>query len=324
MRAVRFHGTGDVRVESVPDPVVDPGEVLLEPLAAGVCGTDLHIVDGEFPAAAPVILGHEVAGRVVAVGAAVNGLRVGDLVAVQPNVSCGLCASCRLGREHLCTARRAYGVDLDGGMASLMAVPARFAYLLPPHVDPAIGALTEPLACCVHAMDRLAPRSGLPLLVMGCGPAGALLVALARHLGLHPIVAADPRPDRRDLALRMGADSAVEPSELEPGFAYLIDAVGSAPVLRECLRLAAPGATVLVFGVATPSAVLDVRPYEVYAKELTLLGTAVNPFTQSRAVELLDRLPLARLRVTTYPLDSALDALDAARRGDVEKVQIAR
>jgi threonine dehydrogenase-like Zn-dependent dehydrogenase len=295
---------------------------VLEPLAVGVCGTDLRIVDGEFPAAAPVILGHEVAGRVVALGPGVDTPRVGDLVAVQPNVPCGACGACRLGREHLCATRRAYGVDLDGGMAELMALPARYAYRVPPRIDPARAALTEPLACCVHAMDRLAPRSGQPVLVMGCGPAGALLVALARHLGLHPVVAADPRPDRRALALRMGADDAVPPSELESGFAYLIDAVGSASVLRTCVRLAAPGATVLVFGVAAPDAVLEVRPYELYAKELTLLGTAVNPFTQSRAVALLDRLPLDGLRVTAYPLARTLDALAAARRGDTDKVQI--
>jgi threonine dehydrogenase-like Zn-dependent dehydrogenase len=321
MRAVRFHATGDVRVEPVPDPVPGPGEVLLEPLAVGVCGTDLHIVDGDYPASAPVVLGHEVAGRVVSPA---GDLRVGDLVAVQPNVPCGECASCRLGREHLCSSRLAYGVNLDGGMAELMVVPARYAYRVPAQTDPSVAALTEPLACCVHAMDRLAPRSGLPLLVMGCGPAGALLVALARHLGLYPIVAADPRPDRRDLALRMGADSAVDPSALEPGFAYLIDAVGSAAVLETCVRLAAPGATVLVFGVAAPAAVLPVRPYEIYAKELTLLGTAVNPFTQSRAVELLGRLSLAGLRIATYPLARAIEAFAAARAGTADKVQLSR
>jgi len=320
MRAVRFHGAGDLRVESVPEPLPGPDEVLLEPLAVGVCGTDLHIVDGEFPARPPVVLGHEVAGRIVAVGSAVDGARVGELVAVQPNVPCGGCGPCRLGREHLCAARRAYGVDLDGGMAERMVLPARLAFPVPPDTDPTLAALTEPLACCVHAMDRLAPRSGLPLLVMGCGPAGALLVALARQSGLGPIVAADPRPDRRDLALRMGADSALDPDSLEGEFAYCVDAVGSPSVLETCMRLAAPGGTVLVFGVAAPSAVASVRPYAIYAKELTVLGTAVNPFTQSRAIELLGRLPLHQFRRATFPLDRAAEALVAARARSADKV----
>lgn len=216
MRAVRFHGPGDLRVEDVPEPVPGLDDVLIRPRAVGVCGTDVHILDGGYPARAPVTLGHEVAGQVVTVGSAVAGVSVGDLVTVQPNLPCDTCPQCRQGMEHLCDNRLAFGVELDGGMADLLLVPARAAYPVPAGTPWQVAALAEPLACCVHGMDRLAPRSGLPLLVCGCGPAGVMLIALARLSGLAPIVAADPRADRRDLALRFGADLALDPTE--PGF----------------------------------------------------------------------------------------------------------
>lgn len=333
MKAVRFHGVADLRIDDLPEPEPAAGEVLLAPAAVGVCGTDTHILDGHYPARPPVTLGHEVGARVIELGRGVTGLSVGDLVTVEPHKYCGVCPYCRLGMEHMCVNKQTYGVYLDGGMAERMVVPARVAYRLPPHITPTAAALTEPLACCVHGMDRLAPRSGLPLLVMGAGPAGAILIALARLSGLHPIVAADTRAGRRDLAARMGADIVLDPAEEDfdahaqeatdgLGFPYLTDTVGSPAVVETCVRLASRGATILVFGVAAPEAQARVRPNEIYTKELTLLGTASNPFTHLRATGLLTRLPLHELHVATYPLDKAREAIEAARQGAVDKVQI--
>lgn len=126
-----------------------PAEVRLEPLAVGVCGTDAHIVAGTFAARDGVVLGHEVCGRVVETGSAVRGLAVGDLVTVEPHLYCTACSFCRAGREHLCPDKAGYGVRLDGGMTESMVVPARIAYRLPPGTPPWIGALAEPLGCCI-------------------------------------------------------------------------------------------------------------------------------------------------------------------------------
>jgi L-iditol 2-dehydrogenase len=334
MRAVRYHGPGDLRVDDLPEPQPGCGEVLLRPEAVGVCGTDTHIVDGEFPAAAPVTLGHEVCGTVVGVGPGVDDPKPGDLVTVEPHRYCGRCPYCRLGAEHLCLRKQAYGVNLDGGMAELMVVPARVAYRLPPGTPPRVGALTEPVACCMHGMDRLAPLSGLPLLVFGCGPAGAVLVALARLSGLGPIVVVEGRASRRRLAERMGADVVLDAADGgyreqartaagELGFPYLVDAVGSPAILEDAVTLAARGGRILVFGVAAPDAVARIRPQEVFAKELTVLGSVINPYTHHRAVGLLPRLGLDRLDVATFPLERAAAALDAQRGGVPDKVQLA-
>lgn len=333
MKSVRFHHPGDIRLDDIPDPRPGPGEVLLRPQAVGICGTDTHIVDGDFPAASPVVLGHEICATVVETGPGVIDVSPGDLVTVEPHRYCGSCAYCRLGAEHLCLRKEAYGVHLDGGMAELVVVPARVAYRLPSETPPGIGAMTEPVACCLHSMDRLAPISGLPVMVFGCGPAGAVMIALARLQGLRPIVAVEGRPGRRKLAERMGADLVLDPADdsyLKQavaatdglGFPFLIDAVGSPAILENAIGVAARGGRILIFGVAAPGAHASIRPQEFFAKELTLLGSVINPYTHHRAIGILPRLGLDRLEIATFPLSRVDDALHAQRSGAADKIQI--
>ena len=336
-RAVRFAGPGDVRLTAEDERPLAPHEVRLHPLAVGVCGTDAHIVDGSFPAEPGVVLGHEVCGRVVEVGDGVRGAtapRVGDLVTVEPHDYCTACTWCRAGQEHLCSGKRGYGVRLDGGMAESMVVPGRIAYVLPPDTVPWIGALCEPVACCVHAVDRLGVVAGEALLVLGSGPAGAVLIALGRLLGATPVVAADTREPRRDLARRMGADVVFDPRDPQQrahaldvtdgeGFPAVVDAVGSSAVLEQALSMARRGGRVLEFGVAAPDDVAAVRPHDLFSRELTLLGSVINPWTHQRAVALLPRLGLERLTAAFHGLDEFDDALAAQRRGDVDKVFVA-
>ena len=325
MKAVRFHGCGNLRLDelAVPDP--QPTEVRVRPLAAGVCGTDAHILRGEFPATPPVVLGHEVAGVVEAVGTEVKGLAEGDLVTVQPNTYCGVCRYCRMGREHLCPDLRAYGVHMNGGFAQAMVVPGRVVYRLPSGMDARLACLAEPLACCVHGMDRLAVRSGSTVLVIGAGLIGLMLTRLPRLAGAGLIVASEPQELRRAVALEFGADRAVDPNQegtKEPlaatqgqGFDFVIDAVGSAATFEQAIDAAARGATILVFGVAPMPATASVRPYDIYARELAVLGSFINPYTHERAVHLLPQMGLEKLRIETYPLGEFRKAFEAQMAG---------
>lgn len=332
MKAMRYHGNGQLRLDDIPTPSVGPGDVLLAPQAVGVCGTDAHIVSGHFTSEPPVVLGHEVSATVVEMGAEVPNLAVGDLVTVEPHLYCRACTYCRTGMEHMCLGKRAPGVHLDGGMAECLVVPHHIAFKLPEGTSPEHGAMTEPLACCTHAMDRLAPRSGLPLVIFGCGPAGSMMIGLARLAGLGPIIAVDPKSSRQELARKMGADVTLEPGddlderilELTGGLGapYVIDAVGSAAVLENCIRIASRGARILVFGVADPDATAAVRPNEIFTKELTLLGTAINPSTHHRAMHLLGRLPLETWRTVSFPLGDLEGALREQAAGEVDKVFI--
>lgn len=333
MKAIRFHGIGDLRIDELPDPEPGPGEVLIAIEAAGMCATDTHILDGHFFAATPVILGHEFSGRIVGVGAGVSASRIGELITCEPHEYCRACLYCQIGQEHMCVDKRAYGVHLDGGMADFAVVPARLAYAIPEGISPLFGAMTEPIACSVHAFDRLSPISGLPIAIHGCGPAGTILIGLAKNSGLSPIIAIDPRPERRQLALRAGSDVVLDPAdpaftdilmELTEGYGlmYQIDAVGSPKVIETAIRVAARRGTILFFGVAAPEATATIHPQEIYAKELSLLGTAINPFTHRRAVGMLHRLPLDQLRTAMFGIEQAAEAFQAQREGTADKIFI--
>jgi threonine dehydrogenase-like Zn-dependent dehydrogenase len=334
VKALRFHGLHDLRLDELPDPTPGPGEVRIRPLAVGICGTDVHILDGSYASRPPVTLGHEVAGIIDAVGRDVRHAREGDLVTVEPHRFCGVCRYCRLGSEHMCLDKQAFGVHLDGGMATMEIVPERIAYRLPDGLDPRIGALAEPLSCCVHAMDRLAPRSGTSIGLWGAGPAGLIMLTLFRIAGLTPIVVFEPDVARRQSALAFGAHAVVDPmadgwqEQVQQvvggaGFDYIVEAVGSPRVLESAIPLAARQGTILVFGVANPGETAAIRPQEVYAKELTILGTAINPYTHHRAVELLPELGLDRLGIKTFPLEAHAEAFVAQKQRVAGKVQFA-
>jgi threonine dehydrogenase-like Zn-dependent dehydrogenase len=280
-----------------------------------------------------VILGHEIAGVVDAVGSGVASVAEGDLVTVQPNLFCGSCYFCRLGREHLCLHRSAIGVDLDGGLAEALVAPASSAYRLPRGLDARIGCLAEPVACCLHGVDRLAPLDGLPLLIFGAGPAGLILLRLARLQGAAPIVAVEPNEARRAAARTFGAHHVLDPTRDDwrelalalsggHGFDAVIEAVGAVTTFEAAIALAASGGKVLVFGAAPAEALAQVRPHELFARELTLIGTVINPRTQERAVEMLAALGLDAMTIATFPLEHAHEAFDAHVAGTAAKVEV--
>ncbi len=334
MKAIRFHGPGDLRLEEMPMPVPGPLDIRVRPVAVGICGTDTHILRGEFPAARPVVLGHEIAGVVEAAGSSVKGVHEGDLVTIEPHVYCTECRYCRLGMEHLCLEKRAFGVHLNGGLEEAVVVPARTAYRLPAGIDARIGCMAEPLACCVHGMDRLSPRSGAPLLILGAGPAGLILTRLAMLAGASPIVVSEPNPQRRVAAIEFGADHAIDPNSEHSreqlrdltgghGFDAVIEAVGSPATFELAIELAARAGKILVFGVAPMEATARVRPFDVFVREITIIGSVINPYTHERAVHLLPRMGLEKLAVTAYPIDRFREAFDAqASVSSATKIQI--
>lgn len=335
MNAVRFYGIGDLRLEELPVPTPKPGEIRIRPLAAGICGTDLHIFHGEAPSTPPVVLGHEVAGVVDAIGAGVKNFHDGDLVTLQPNTYCGLCRFCRSGREHLCSGLVAYGVNVNGGFAEAMVMPASVAHRLPSGLDPKIGCLAEPLACCVHGMDNLAVQSGSTVLVIGAGPIGLMLTRLSQLAGASLVAVSEPNQSRREGALSFGADVVLDPSAEGfketvdgltngEGFDNVIDAVGSAPTFAQAITLAARGAKVLVFGVAPMDAVSTISPFDIYRRELRIIGSFINPYTHDRAVGLLPHMGFDKLQINSYVLTNYMEAFKPIpTSGAACKVQLA-
>jgi L-iditol 2-dehydrogenase len=331
MRALRYHGHPVLQLDELPFPDPSPKTIVIRPLAVGIDGTDAHVLAGEFPAVVPIVPGHEIAGIVDRIGKDVKNLHEGDLVCIEPHEYCGICRYCRTGREHLCVDKKAFGFHLNGGLAEAMLVPERVAYPVPNGLGPEIGCLAEPVSCCIHAMDRLHPVSGLGVIIFGAGTAGCILIKLAQLAGLTPIVAVELQDDRREMARLFGADEVLDP-KLEgwkdraltttggEGFDFLIDAVGSTSIINDALTMTARGARILVFGVSHPDAELIIKPYEIFREELSIVGTVINPYTHYRAVELLPDLDLEYLTIQGFPLREYKDAYGALGHGG--KVEI--
>lgn len=330
MRAIVIDQPGSFDLTDVPEPTPDPGEVLVAPRAVGICGTDLHIIDGEFPPAPyPLVPGHEFAGEVVGVGAGVTGLRVGDRVAVDPSLFCGECHYCRRRRGNLCEQWGAIGDTVDGAFAELVAVPARNAYRIGEDLSWAAGALVEPLACVVHGLTRLALPPGSDLLVVGAGTIGLLHVQAARHCGAASISVIDTQPDRLALAARMGADATASSVEelVETrgrGFDYAIEATGVPAATTTALAGLARGATLLIFGVAPAEARLEISPFRVYNDEITVLGSmaVLDTFEPALTIMRAGHIDADAMVTHTVPLEGFGDAIALVRARAGLKTQV--
>jgi 2-desacetyl-2-hydroxyethyl bacteriochlorophyllide A dehydrogenase len=328
MWAVRVDADRSVRLQEVPVPAPGPGQVLVRVAACGICGTDRHIARGEYPSARPVTLGHEVCGVVVEHGSQIarDVAAAGSLVAIDPNIACGACVPCRRGDSCLCEHRLAIGVDVDGGLAEFVVAPQSQIYPLPPAVAPAWGALCEPLACCLHALDLAAIKPGASVVVVGGGVTGQFMVQLARLAGAGHVLLATRQAGRRSLAERLGATASIDPAQhdvvwqvagpegLLPGGADVaIECVGSTTTFEQCLALVRRGGTVVLFGVAPRADLARISPFEIFARELRVLGSYLNPHTHGRAVDLVasGRLALDPLISRRVDLAAAVDAIVA-------------
>ena len=222
MRALIFHAPRRIVVEQRDDPVPGPGEVILRTDAAGICASDLRVFRGEKHAAAGVIPGHEITGAVAAVGAGVDGVALGDRVAVYPIVACGRCDFCRRGLRNRCQSRRTLGYDLDGGIAEYVRVPAPIVgqgqlMPIPDGVPAERAAMTEPTACVLNSLESCRFRAGASVAIIGAGPMGLSHIILARALGAGPVVVAEPVASRRAVAAELGATAVCggDPAEIK-------------------------------------------------------------------------------------------------------------
>ena len=308
MRALRLEKLGSIDLRSVPEPLAADEELIVRVTAAGICGSDRHLISGEYPASPPVTLGHEVEGIVegTAPGATVA---VGTRVAIDPNIACLNCRYCRMGLVGHCENLHAVGVDRDGGLAELVTIPQRQAYELPSDLPTGFGALCEPLACCLRAMDHAMVQPGDKVAILGGGVIGQLLAQLARVAGGRVVLVTRQR-QRRQLAESLGAVATVDPLDGDAGetiagpggFApggvdVAFEAAGVADTFRQALGVARRAGKVVVVGAASTSLTVPISPFDLFARELQVIGSHLNPLTHGRAVEmatsgLLDLGPL--------------------------------
>ncbi|MGK5630594.1 zinc-dependent alcohol dehydrogenase family protein [Streptomyces sp. URMC 123] len=328
MRAALIEAPGEVTVTTVPDPVPGPRDVVVDVAACGLCGTDLHILRGEFAPALPVVPGHEFAGEVVGVGRAVTELSVGDRVAVDPSLYCHECRYCRAGRGNLCDRWGAIGVTAPGGAAEYAVAPVANCVRLPDHVDVRDAVLIEPLSCAVRGYDVLSAGTlGADVLIYGSGTMGLMMLELAKRTGAARVDVLDTNPERLAAARALGVSGAAayaDDLDRPRGWEYVIDATGDAAAIQDGLGRVAKGGTFLQFGVADQGTTAVIEPYRIYNQEITILGSMAVLHSYERAAGLFaagildpalfisDRLPLE-----DYPL-----ALDRFAAGTGRKIVV--
>ena len=320
MACAMWRGINDMRLERQPIPAPHGREVLIRVAACGICATDLHLLDGSIPLYQPPrILGHEMSGTVVAVGPDARSVEVGAAIAVDPNVSCGSCFYCQEALPYICPRR----TSMIGGFAEYLRVPEQTVYPLPPGIPVEYGAIAEPLSCVLRATERGGMRAGGTVAIVGAGTIGLLTLQLAKRSGAALVAVSEPDPDRRALALELGADLAIDPTSEDPrerllaetrgiGVDVAFEAVGSVVTAQTAISLPRRSGTVILIGVPPATAELTLKSYELFERELTIRTSFIRAFEFRRAVELLAVLDIDPLLGTRFPLDRVHDAFTAA------------
>lgn len=343
MRAAVFNGPGDLVVTEVPTPEPGHGDLLIAPTCTTLCGTDVRIYRGEKTAGVRlgVIPGHEIAGRIVAVGAGVSGYAVGDQVSVLPMVGCGRCEPCITGKQHMCTNPELFSYGLDGSLADYMLIPERAitrgsVVVVDPTVSPPAASLAEPLACILTGAAACGLYLGDTVLIMGAGPIGLLWTQVARAAGAHRIIVTNRGAERRALALQYGATHTIDPTGIDlaqavrdltdgQGVDLTVLAIGVPELLQDALQCTKPLGRVSAFAGFPKGVMTSIDANLIHYGEISVHGASNSgPYHHRRAVRLIEsgKIDTASLVTHTFPLDEIHQALNVVAKKEGIKVAI--
>jgi D-arabinitol dehydrogenase (NADP+) len=326
MKAIVYDAPREFHYRDQPIPEIEPDEVLMQIEACGLCGTDLHIHEGEFAPRFPLIPGHEFTGRLKQIGSAVHGLSEGDRVVANSNEACGKCFYCLRGDFLLCENLAAYGVTKNGGFAEFMRIKAARVFKIA-HLATREAVMVEPSACALHGMEVLEMRPGSDVLLFGAGPTGQVLAQLMKLNGAARLVVAAPAGPKLDLVERLAADAVVSIDRKDPGphrrrlnelspkgFDYVVEATGAAYLCGEALRFVRRRGTVLIYGVYPEKDLSEFNPFDVFRKELTIKGSFAQIDCFDRALAYLENGKIKVDEIVTHeiPLCDYQHALDLA------------
>jgi L-gulonate 5-dehydrogenase len=332
LKAIYVKEPHSLEIVDLKNPSAGPGEVLVRVHAAGICGSDMHIYHGTNPLAKyPRIIGHEFAGEVAALGEGVQGLRIGDHVAVDPVTSCGACYPCSVGRHNVCAKLAVFGVHRDGGMTEYVAVPAANAHVVPKEWSWEKAALVEPFSIAANVLSRTDCTAKDRVLVMGAGPIGLTVLMSATLLGAR-VAVADILDSRLEVAKQLGAEVVVnsKTSKLEDemlqwtkgdGVPLIVDAVCLPQLFPSLLQMASAAGRVAHLGFSeTP---MSIVPLEITKKELSILGSRLNCGMFPRVIEWFGKgLPAEKLISHTFPFAKAAEAFRLIEEKPLETCKV--
>jgi len=321
MHAAVLRSPRHLAIEQTPSRPPGPDDVRVRVAVAGLCGTDYRIWTGERPVAYPRVMGHEFVGRVAGFGDHVTGFTIGDRIVVEPNYSCGHCPLCREGNRNLCLSRTAIGIDVDGGFAEEVSVPAPCCWKVPDSLSDLEAVITEPLAVVVRAIGRAAPMPGETAAVVGAGNLGLLALQVLRTRGARVLAIARTRT-RLALAGDLGAervhalvDGGLEAASREfsgrEGVDVVVETAGTPEAVNDALRVVRPGGRVVLTGL--PHEPTSVDFFGVVRREVTITGSMIyqHEFGEALALVAAGRVTVSRLITHRFPLASIAEAFRA-------------
>ncbi|MCP1102113.1 L-iditol 2-dehydrogenase [Aequitasia blattaphilus] len=337
MKSAVFYGKRDIRVSEWETPKLNPDEVLIKVMACGVCGSDLHIFEGDQGSTTtvpPLIQGHEFAGIITEIGSKVSNYKVGDRVCADPADNCGECFYCVSGMMSHCDHMGAIGTNINGGFSEYCKVKSRLLHRLEDDTTYIEGAMAEPLACCINGIDRSDIKAGDNVVIYGGGTIGLLMLQLAKLRGASRVALVEPVKERRETAIKLGADVVINPMECSVKEALadhklnhirvVIECCGLKSTSEEAIQIVDKQGIVVLFAVTALDASIDLATYQIFQKEVTVTGSFCSPYTMARAVELINahRLDLMPMIGATLPMEELSDVLGNAERRAKGKVII--
>jgi D-arabinitol dehydrogenase (NADP+) len=333
MNAIQITKPGHFNLADIPIPEPGPNEIQIKVSAAGICGTDLHIFNGEYEATYPIIPGHEFSGTVTQIGNQVKYFSVGDRVTADPNIPCYRCAACKRGFVNQCENLQAIGVTQNGAFASYVVVPEGVVF---PIGDLSFeeAAMIEPLACAAWGLKRVAVQPGDSVLIFGAGPMGCLVAQAVQGAGATEVTVVDQVAWRLEIIKDLGAthtilganSGTIQPEFRPSGYEIVVDATGISSVLESTLNFVQPRGKIWVFGVVPPTETARFNPYEIFRKDLSIIGSFAVNQTFHEAIQMIQSgtVKVAPLISHKFPLEEFERALDVAQNAPNRmKVQLA-
>lgn len=335
MRALVWQGPGDVRYEERPAPSIAGDEILIRVSYAGICGSEIHIIDGHLPTSRikpPQVLGHEFSGIVAEIGEDVSGIQVGQRVTAHPWVGCGQCYYCREGLEHFCT--NPFNVLTNaqaGAFAEYTAVKAKQVYLLPEEMSLEEAALVEPFSIALHAVDISNIKAGYSVAILGAGMIGLTCLELAQHTGAAYTLISDLCDSRLAIAREFGADRVVNPAkeDLLPavmqatdglGVHTCIEAVGVKATMQQAPYLTRKCGMVLMVGLAPSDMTIEMNPYDMNMRELAIQCSRWSPYSFNRTLALMPKVNTKGIITHVLPFSQIEEALAIQRAREGIKI----
>lgn len=328
MKVVLYDAPRSFSIQDIPTPEPGPGEVLIKVVQTGICGTDLHIHEGDFYAEFPLIPGHEIVGTIVGLAEDVDEFAVGDRVTVNPNINCGHCPACRGGRPLLCSNLTGIGINRPGGFAEYLTAPMASTYAVDGLADDTAVAI-EPAACAMHGLETLQVKPGSTALVLGAGPTGLLLSQLLVKGGAANVTVAASSRFKLDRARKLGIDNtflmnrddlagdvaALMRASSGVGYDIVVDATGAPSVIETTVGLTRDGGTVMFYGVTGPDDQVSVSPYDVFRREITIKGSFAEISSFPATIQALrsGRVKTDGLITHRYRIDDYSAALETLR-----------